>query len=61
VKSALRVERPPIVFRLLAEDGLDLELLKREYIRAVYWRTQNISETARVCKVARSTVSKVLA
>jgi hypothetical protein len=30
-------------------------------IGAVYWRTQNISETARVCKVARSTVSKVLA
>jgi ActR/RegA family two-component response regulator len=56
VKSSIRVERPPIVFRLLAEDRIDLDAVKREYIRAVYYRTQNISEAARVLKVSPAMV-----
>ncbi len=54
--STIRVERPPTIFRLLAEDKLDLEAVKRDYIRAVYYRSGSFRETARILKIAASTV-----
>jgi hypothetical protein len=56
--SAIRVERPPLVFRLLAEDEIDLDTLKRDYIRAVYYRTKSMRAAARILKIADYTVRK---
>lgn len=51
---------PPVDFQRLADCELDLEEVKRQYARAVYFKTRSVLQTAAVLKVDRSTVYNYL-
>jgi predicted transcriptional regulator YheO len=55
-KSTIKVSRPSAAFIQLALDCLNLELVKQQYVSAVYLLTGSISETARICQVSTNTV-----
>jgi transposase-like protein len=47
-------------FAALTEKGLDLEDVKRQYVRAMYYRTRSVLQTADALKVDRATVYRFL-
>lgn len=51
---------PSPLFAELADCRLDLEEVKQRYVRAVFYRTRSVIQTAALLKVDRSTVMRHL-
>lgn len=58
--SPVRVDAPSLEFSQLAMQELELDDVKRRYIRAVYFWTKSVSRTAKILKVARNTVQEYI-